>query len=192
MEAEMILPIYFISTFLLLILTYVTFRILHRRDYRRMDRQSPFSMILGALVFFLWGGFPYIYGPVDWPTVHVSTGFCILGWVILVGGLAILFSAMTRLGLRRSVGVEGERLEETGFYRISRNPQVIGCSFFAIGFAILWPSLYALGWVLLLYAMLHMMVLTEEEHLCQVYGEAYVSYCKRVPRYLGLRIVSRG
>jgi len=27
-------------------------------------------------------------------------------------------------------------------------------------------------------------VLTEEEHLRNIYGEEYVQYCKQVPRYL--------
>jgi protein-S-isoprenylcysteine O-methyltransferase Ste14 len=31
------------------------------------------------------------------------------------------------------------------------------------------------------------MVLTEEEHLRAVHGEAYVRYCERVPRYIGFR-----
>ncbi len=31
----------------------------------------------------------------------------------------------------------------------------------------------------------HTMVLTEEEHLTRVHGDAYRDYCRRVPRYLG-------
>jgi len=53
-----------------------------------------------------------------------------------------------------------------------------------IGVAVLWPSWYALGWVLLA-AVFHIMVLTEEENLRNVYGEEYTQYCKRVPRYIG-------
>jgi protein-S-isoprenylcysteine O-methyltransferase Ste14 len=30
----------------------------------------------------------------------------------------------------------------------------------------------------------HWMVITEEEHLLQVFGEEYESYCSEVPRYL--------
>ena len=35
--------------------------------------------------------------------------------------------------------------------------------------------------------MAHTMVLTEEEHLLDVFGEAYARYRARVPRYLGFR-----
>jgi len=33
----------------------------------------------------------------------------------------------------------------------------------------------------------HLMILSEEEHLRDVFGEEYERYCERVPRYLGLR-----
>jgi protein-S-isoprenylcysteine O-methyltransferase Ste14 len=47
--------------------------------------------------------------------------------------------------------------------------------------------MYALGWIVLEGFVAHMMVLTEEEHLLEVYGGEYARFCERVPRYLGLR-----
>jgi protein-S-isoprenylcysteine O-methyltransferase Ste14 len=55
-----------------------------------------------------------------------------------------------------------------------------------IGAVVLWPSCYALGWVVLYGIVAHMMVLTEEDHLRDVFGEEYERYCGRVPRYLGI------
>jgi protein-S-isoprenylcysteine O-methyltransferase Ste14 len=55
-----------------------------------------------------------------------------------------------------------------------------------IGCAVLWPSWYALGWVVLYGVIGHVMVLTEEEHLRNVYGEEYTVYCKQIPRYVGI------
>lgn len=49
----------------------------------------------------------------------------------------------------------------------------------------LWPSWYALGWGLLFAPIIYMMVLAEEEHLRNTYGQEYEQYCARVPRYLG-------
>jgi protein-S-isoprenylcysteine O-methyltransferase Ste14 len=56
----------------------------------------------------------------------------------------------------------------------------------ASGIALLWPSWYALGWVILWMVMFHLMVLSEEEHLRNIYGEEYHQYCEKVPRYLSL------
>ncbi len=39
--------------------------------------------------------------------------------------------------------------------------------------------------VILLVVLIQMMILSEEEHLRDVFGEQYTSYCGRVPRYLG-------
>ena len=41
--------------------------------------------------------------------------------------------------------------------------------------------------MLLLAIILHVMIVTEEEHLRAVFGEDYRRYCERVPRYLGRR-----
>ena len=179
-----VLAVYLISAFLLLVAAFVVFRILFRRDYRRKGRLTPFSSLVGTLIFFLWGGFPYIYGPSDWPTVHVGPILRAIGGISIALGLAIMFLAMARLGLRQTFGQGANVLQQTGFYRMTRNPQALGCVLYGIGFAVLWPSWYALGWVTLFAAIAHLMILTEEEHLRNVHGEEYVQYCKRVPRYL--------
>jgi protein-S-isoprenylcysteine O-methyltransferase Ste14 len=107
-----------------------------------------------------------------------------MGAVPVILGLAVVIAGMTSIGLRNTFG-QPEGLKQTGVYGLTRNPQIVGYGLFAIGTAMLWPSWYALGWVVLYGAIAHMMVLTEEEHLRNVYGEEYVRYCERVPRYLG-------
>jgi protein-S-isoprenylcysteine O-methyltransferase Ste14 len=89
------------------------------------------------------------------------------------------------LGIPRSFGRQATGLYCTGPYRLSRNPQVLGGFLMASGIALLWPSWYALGWVILWMAMFHLMVLSEEEHLHEVFGEEYSHYCEKAPRYLG-------
>ena len=75
-------------------------------------------------------------------------------------------------------------LRQTGFYRFSRNPQVLAFLVAMIGYGLLWPTWQHAGSVVLIAALAHMMVLTEEEHLLDVLGEEYERYCQRVPRYL--------
>lgn len=180
------LTIYLIAAFFLIGAAFIVFRIVAIRDYLQKGRLSLISLILETLIFFLWGGFPYIYGPVDWPEVHLHPTLETIGWIILVGGLVILFTGMAQIGPMRFLGQEATRLKQTGLYRLSRNPQIVGCVLYGIGFAILWPSWYALGWVCLFVWVAHMMVLTEEEHLRKAFGEVFVKYCERTPRYIGL------
>jgi protein-S-isoprenylcysteine O-methyltransferase Ste14 len=183
----MILPRYLVCTALLLSAAYLILRLLFHRDYTHRGRLSPLSQVAGSLVFFLWGGFPYLYGPSDWPAVHLSAPLRILGWSLLAGGLAIMLAGIWTLSLPSALGQGSRSLAQHGLYRYSRNPQLLGCCAYGLGFALLWPSWYALGWVLMFAVLAHLMVITEEEHLGRVFGQEYQRYCQRVPRYLGLQ-----
>jgi protein-S-isoprenylcysteine O-methyltransferase Ste14 len=109
----------------------------------------------------------------------------VIGLTSLSIGLAIMFIGIYRLGLIRAFGLQTGVLVKSSYYRVTRNPQVLGCVLYVIGFIVLWPSWYALGWGLSLMVILHVMVLTEEEYLFHTYAQDYEQYCKRVPRYLG-------
>jgi protein-S-isoprenylcysteine O-methyltransferase Ste14 len=165
-------------------------RVFVRRDYLRRGTLTISSASLQALVFFVYGGFPSIYLPGDWPVSHVNFPPRVIGLTSLTIGLLIMFIGIYRLGILRSFGLQTGMLKESSYYHWSRNPQVLGCVLYVIGFIILWPSWYALGWGLSLMLILHVMVLTEEEHLLDIYGQDYVLFSKRVPRYLGYKMKS--
>lgn len=105
--------------------------------------------------------------------------------------LVLAFGTMAWFGLRRAFGRQVTGLIDRGPYRLSRNPQLVGGSLLILGTVVLWPSWYALGWAVLGGVIGHVMVLTEEEHLRDVFGETYERYCEQVPRYLGLGQRSR-
>ena len=177
--------IYLLSILLLIGFSIIVLRVIVRRDYLRRGHLSIGSATLQALVFFLFGGFPAIYLSGDWPISHVSLVLRIIGVTSVTIGLGIMFISILRLGFLRSLGMQSGVLKKASVYRLTRNPQVLGCLLYVIGFTILWPSLYALGWGLSLTAILHVMVLTEEEHLRNTYGQDYEGYSRNVPRYLG-------
>ena len=184
--------VYFFSAFLLVVTALIVFRILVRRDYRRKGRLTPLSGFLELAIWGLYMGFPYLYNPAEWAwfwsrDVPVSTPIRIAGVTCIVVGLAWAFATMFWFGLRRAFGLRVDALIQSGPYRVSRNPQIVGGCLLVVGSAALWPSWYAVGWVALYGVVAHLMVLAEEEHLHRVYGEEYVGYCERVPRYLGLR-----
>jgi protein-S-isoprenylcysteine O-methyltransferase Ste14 len=182
---------YLISALLLLAAAFVVFRVLVQRDYNRERRLTPFTSFLELLIWVLYVCFPYIYNPPDWWLVWfadspANPALKIIGSALTAAGMAVAVVAMARLGFGRTLGQKAEALQQTGLYRLSRNPQLVGGGLAVLGIAVLWPSWYALGWVVLYGVIGHLMVLTEEEHLRKVHGEAYARYCERVPRYLGL------
>jgi protein-S-isoprenylcysteine O-methyltransferase Ste14 len=91
---------------------------------------------------------------------------------------------MAGLGVRQLFGQAVDEIHQAGLYRLTRNPQILAYGVIIVGWGVLWPSGYALGWMLLYGVIAHLMVLTEEEHLRQVGGEAYERYCEQVPRYV--------
>ena len=176
---------------LLLAGAYLVFRVLVRHDYRHRGHLSLFSSLMELLIWMLFIFFPYLYNPSDWALVWlgdipVSQPVNILGSIIMVGGILIAAVSMAWLGIRKSFGRDVEGLQVSGPYRLSRNPQIVGGVLMVLGVATLWPSWYALGWLSMFGAISHMMVSTEEEHLNNVFGQDYVQYCQRVPRYLGI------
>jgi protein-S-isoprenylcysteine O-methyltransferase Ste14 len=186
--------VYTISAVVLISGALLVFRVLVRRDYGRNEHLSAFSSFLELLIWGLCFAFPYIYNPPDWPwfwKLDPRRSIApLLGLVCIALGMALAFGTMSWFGLRRVFGLQVDALIQTGPYRASRNPQILGGALMVIGSAIQSPSWYALGWILLYGAIAHMMVLTEEEHLLHVHGPHYESYRNRVPRYLGLPRVS--
>jgi protein-S-isoprenylcysteine O-methyltransferase Ste14 len=164
----------------------LVFRVIVRRDYQKNKQLSPLSSFLETIIFFIYGCLTYTFEPPDWPEVFAHPAQEVIGWALIGFGAIAAFGTMAWFGMRRALGQEVTVLRQTGPYRLTRNPQLVGFGLVLVGFVLLWPSWYALGWLLLYPIVSHMMVLTEEEHLRNVFGEEYEAYCKKVPRYLGL------
>ncbi len=93
-----------------------------------------------------------------------------VGLGLVVIGMVITLWSMVSPGLQKVLGQHTGSLYRSGFYLYSRNPQVVAYGFVVIGFALLWPSIYGVGWILIYGAIAHMMVRTEEEHLGRIFG----------------------
>ena len=146
---------------------------------------SPVST--SRVVFFSWGWFTWVDWPRTFPPPEVSPVLIAVGLVGIAVGMTGLFAGIAYLGFARSNGLAPDLLQRSGPYRLSRNPQVLACTVAVLGYALLWPSWHTLGWIALYAVMVHTMVLTEEEHLLDLHGEAYARYRARVPRYVGVR-----
>jgi protein-S-isoprenylcysteine O-methyltransferase Ste14 len=180
------LSIYLISAFLFLVSGFIIFRVFVRRDYKKIGRLTFFSTFLEWVIFCSWGWFTYFDLRGNWQPSYVHPIIRIIAWICLVVGMAFLIIGIAKLGFRRSNGLEMNILKQTGLYRLSRNPQALACALAVVGYALFWPTWHTLGWILLYMIIVHMMVITEEENLRKVFGDEYIQYCQRVPRYIGI------
>lgn len=156
------------------------------RDYREMGRLTSASSALQISVIVLHAASSYVL--LDSRLSAIDTGSPLFGIALLLmaGGLIILVTTLVRLGVHRTVGQNESGLTCSGMYRRTRNPQVISYGIAVLGYALLWPSWNSVLWVVLYAVIAQMMVRTEEKHLRQAYGNDYVAYCQRTPRYMDL------
>ena len=179
--------IFLVLSSLLILLSYLVFRVNVRRGYERRGGLSLLSTLLECLIFFLHGNCSYAFLPARWPalpSLPESKVHSAFGLSILVIGIAIALGSMINLGVSQTLGQQTDTLYRSGFYQYTRNPQIVAYGLAVIGAASLWPSVYGLGWILIYGAVAHMMILTEEEHLGRIFGSEYEHYCREVPRYL--------
>ena len=118
---------YLLSAGLVLSAAIFIFRIVVRRDYLQKGKLTPVSVFLETVIFFILGGFPYLYVPREWPAVKLELSLEIMGWTILAAGLVLMLTGMGKLGTRRIFGQGSKSLEQSGLYSFSRNPQILGC-----------------------------------------------------------------
>ena len=188
------IAIYIAASILLLAFSFLVFRVIVRRDYSKKGRTTLFSTILETLVFALHANFSYLFIPATWPNLpyfpsdllHQLIGLFLIGF-----GILITLAAMISLGYKRLFGQGSDEIKSSGFYRYSRNPQLVAYGAAIIGLALLWPSWYSFVWIILYGIITHMMINTEEEFLHRVHGANYDKYCKKVSRYITLNF-SRG
>ncbi|MFZ2055244.1 MAG: methyltransferase [Candidatus Aminicenantales bacterium] len=180
-------PVYIVAFVGLIVFAFIVFRIFVRRSYLRRGRLTWLSSSLELLVFFLFGTLVWLDLPSGWPPKDVHPILRAVSWLCIAIGLSAMFILIFWFGWLRAMGQNVDALIQSGPYRMTRNPQIIACFIAVFGYALFWPSWHTLGWVILFSVMAHVMVLTEEEHLRNIFGERYIQYCTRAPRYMGVR-----
>jgi protein-S-isoprenylcysteine O-methyltransferase Ste14 len=182
--------IYIIFAILLLGLSFFVFRVLVRKDYQNKGRTTWITIILETLIFALHANFSYLFIPAVWPHFPALPSNNLqlsIGSSLICIGIITTLIAMISLGFKRLFGQESDSIKQSGFYRFTRNPQLLTYGIAVIGFALLWPSWYSFSWIFLYGLIAHMMIITEEEYLHKMHGDAYEQYCKRVPRYIKIK-----
>ena len=136
------------------------------------------QMVLAALS--IWGSlWPYWqeYIPENW-----------IGGALTVSGIVVCAIGMMNFrSMKRLFGRQSDQLIVLGIYRYSRNPQYIGFGLLILGFVVShWSSTSWLAFVSYL-ILVAVTIWIEEQHLENLYGEAYRNYCQSVPRIIALR-----
>ena len=155
-----------------------------RWEYRKRGRLSWFGLFLLCAMLFV----PNVM--LDRATTYSipDTDLERLGVVLAVAGLALCFSSIFVFGsITKVLCLDTGKLTLAGPYRWGRNPQYLGWILFLLGFALTDWSPWCGVALAVVVVSLHLLVLIEEEHLKRVFGEPYLEFLRRVPRYFGRR-----
>jgi protein-S-isoprenylcysteine O-methyltransferase Ste14 len=156
-----------------------------RHEYQHKSKLSIWGCLLQFALFFLHALSAYFFFDPDFSKIDLKNPTFIPAMICIMPGLVLVALSLIQLGVSDSIGVKVSGLRQKGIYRYSRNPGIVASVPLYSGFVLLWPSWAGIIWLIDLWIMLHMMVLTEEEHLVHIFGDEYKQYCNRTPRYLG-------
>jgi protein-S-isoprenylcysteine O-methyltransferase Ste14 len=157
-------------------------------NYRRYGKLKPLATTLQVVIFALHGVLFHLgLMTTRWPRFPDSSLQVLLGALVGVGGLTLLSAGIGVFGsFARMIGRRVDALKQSGVYRYSRNPQLVGYGLFILAFVILWPSWRTLIATIVYCGMAHVMSHVEQQHLRKQYGASYEAYCERTPRYVGI------
>jgi protein-S-isoprenylcysteine O-methyltransferase Ste14 len=110
----------------------------------------------------------------------------LLSAISLIPADLLIVPAFVTMGIVTHIGLptENHKLCTEGIYRISRNPMYFSFLFLNTAAFLYLPSLLLL--IIMLYGMIvhHFIILAEEKYLEKEFGDEYLKYKAKVPRYI--------
>ena len=124
-----------------------------------------------------------------WPLPINKVAALICGSVFMVGvGVVMMLAGMIEFRSIYSIsGLDTSELVTSGIYQWSRNPQYFGWFLVLLGISLVGGSGLALLYTMIAIILFHFYVTRmEEPYLEQIFGEKYLFYKERTPRYVGM------
>ncbi|MCG6187173.1 methyltransferase family protein [Maribellus maritimus] len=112
--------------------------------------------------------------------LKISGSVIIIFSLILLAVTLIHFNTSLRFGLDKN---NHGKLVTKGVFSISRNPFFLSLDIYFIGITLIFPTMFFVGFALLVLVGIHSFILREEKFMLEVYKEEYEKYIKKVSRY---------
>lgn len=113
-----------------------------------------------------------------------------VGWSIALVGLVIMVTSQAAMGDVFRIGQDEREpprgLRRSGLHALSRNPIYVGSWTYLLGMTLWHPSVLLVVCLGLVGAGIHGLVRAEERFLRGTFGDAFETYARRTPRYLGI------
>lgn len=119
-------------------------------------------------------------------TLFDSSVVNFIGVGVTALGCFIFIQAMVSMRTSWRVGIDKTtqtKLITHGVYKYSRNAAFVGFDFMFVGLFLMYPNWLTLIIFLVNLLAIHLLILQEETHLKAVFGDEYIMYCNKTPRY---------
>lgn len=129
------------------------------------------------------------YPAIDTKLASLFPGLPLEGLFMMAAGLLTMGFAQAQMGRAWRVGIpeskEGsQQIIDVGLFGYSRNPIYVGVFFFIAGATALIPNLFTLACLLTYCPLISLQVRREEAFMAAQFGADYMSYTKRVRRWV--------
>ena len=148
---------------------------------------SPWSESLGLTTKSTWLTLSSLLARGGWLTFFAATQAVLalaLVFLLLGAWLRVWGSAFVGADVVRSRDMHSRALLADGPYRRTRNPLYLGTLLHTVGISILMPPSGAVFTIALIWLLQVRLALAEEPFLAARFGQPYVDYRARVPRFL--------
>lgn len=110
-----------------------------------------------------------------------------IGAMLAAAGLLLVLPGLASLGRSAAVGLPDRetQLKTRGFYRFTRNPIYLGGFLACAGSCLFAPHIVNIVLALTTIGIHHWIVTKEEVFLAQRFGQQWLDFKRRVPRYIG-------
>lgn len=147
-------------------------------------KKGSWQHLLTWLLFYIIFGLNAIFIIIDWDSwIFLSPLRFLIAIPLIILGIILFSWGIHSLGTKNTSGIKNEFIT-IGPYRFTRNPQYLGDIILFLGITILANSIYLLITHILLSVVFVITPWAEESWLEEQYGEIYLEYKKKVPRFL--------
>lgn len=124
-----------------------------------------------------------------WPPWYDSDVTRMAGFILYASGLILFVFAIAQLGSSIRVGLPNQltALKMHGLYRLTRNPIYVSAYIICLGSCLI--AIHPLnGLAFATGAIIHHSIIKKEEMFLEKrFGDEWIKYKKRIPRYIGIR-----
>ena len=141
----------------------------------------PIYFLIGLIAMILLSSFVPIGRWLHFPWRYIGIIIIVLGFYLFLGS-GMFFQ---KLGTNPRPGTRATLIVTKGAFKYTRNPMYLGLITMLIGTSILLGTLSPLIIIPIIFLILHtQFVLREEKWMAEWFGEPYLEYKKKTPRWL--------